>query len=193
LDEQAVLIDGFMQEMGIAKAIIIGHGLGAVVAMLFAVQHQRNVDRLMCVGLPGVRQGINPRLFHSPAGELIDWLLGRSPDGDAVRMETPKADPAALETALKNMLSVDVVELYSNLNLPCLLVQGLQDTLTDAALAQNQLPECVHQIIFERSGHFPMLDEPSKFNRLLSDFLSLTSGESPRLLQLKDEWRRRVR
>jgi pimeloyl-ACP methyl ester carboxylesterase len=25
LDEQAVLIDGFMQEMGIAKAIIIGH------------------------------------------------------------------------------------------------------------------------------------------------------------------------
>jgi hypothetical protein len=38
-----------------------------------------------------------------------------------------------------------------------------------------------------------MLDEPSKFNRLLSDFLALGSGEYPRQLQLKEEWKRRVR
>ena len=36
-----------------------------------------------------------------------------------------------------------------------------------------------------------MLDEPTKYNRLLGDFLSLNSGESPRDLQLKDEWKRR--
>jgi pimeloyl-ACP methyl ester carboxylesterase len=55
------------------------------------------------------------------------------------------------------------------------------------------LPEHIHQIIFEQSGHFPMLDETSKFNRLLADFLSLSSGDSPRQLQLKEEWKRRVR
>jgi len=55
------------------------------------------------------------------------------------------------------------------------------------------LPEKAHSILFEESGHFPMLDEDSKFNRLLTDFLSLTSGETPRDLQLKDEWKRRVR
>jgi len=38
------------------------------------------------------------------------------------------------------------------------------------------LPEHVHHILFEGSGHFPMLDEPGMFNRLLSDFLSLQSG-----------------
>jgi hypothetical protein len=38
-----------------------------------------------------------------------------------------------------------------------------------------------------------MLDEPSKFNRLMADFLTLSSGESPRQLQLKEEWKRRVR
>jgi hypothetical protein len=37
------------------------------------------------------------------------------------------------------------------------------------------------------------LDESSKFNRLLADFLALPSGESPRQLQLKEEWKRRVR
>jgi len=45
----------------------------------------------------------------------------------------------------------------------------------------------------ENSGHFPMLDESSSFNRLLTDFLTLGSGESPRQLQLKEEWKRRVR
>ena len=54
------------------------------------------------------------------------------------------------------------------------------------------LPELMHAVIFEQSGHFPMLDETKKFNRLLVDFLSLASGDSPRELQLKDEWKRRV-
>jgi hypothetical protein len=50
-----------------------------------------------------------------------------------------------------------------------------------------------HHIVFDESGHFPMLDQPSKFHRLMNDFLDLPSGESPRSLQLKDEWKRRVR
>jgi hypothetical protein len=48
-------------------------------------------------------------------------------------------------------------------------------------------------VVFEQSGHFPMLDEANKYNRLLNDFLALTSGVSPRQLQLKEEWKRRVR
>jgi hypothetical protein len=44
-----------------------------------------------------------------------------------------------------------------------------------------------------QSGYFPMLDEGSRFNRLLGDFLALDAGTSPRELQLKDEWKRRVR
>jgi hypothetical protein len=38
-----------------------------------------------------------------------------------------------------------------------------------------------------------MLDDAIKFNRLLTDFLALESGLSPRELQLKEEWKRRVR
>ena len=57
----------------------------------------------------------------------------------------------------------------------------------------SRLPDNTHQIVFELSGHFPMLDEPAKYNRLLADFLALPSGESPRSLQLKDEWKRRIR
>ena len=76
-----------------------------------------------------------------------------------------------------------------------LLVYGEKDTLV--APPDNGLMEAltnnVHSIELEESRHFPMLDEGSKFNRLLIDFLTLGQGESPRQMQLKEEWKRRVR
>ena len=50
-----------------------------------------------------------------------------------------------------------------------------------------------HPVYLENSGHFPMIDETIKFNRLLTDFLALESGQNPSELQMKEEWRRRVR
>jgi len=38
-----------------------------------------------------------------------------------------------------------------------------------------------------------MIDETIRFNRLLTDFLALDSGVSPSELQMKEEWKRRVR
>ena len=55
------------------------------------------------------------------------------------------------------------------------------------------LSTLTHQVVLEGSGHFPMIDETVKFNRLLTDFLALEQGQSPRELQMKEEWRRRVR
>jgi hypothetical protein len=51
----------------------------------------------------------------------------------------------------------------------------------------------VHLVALEESRHFPMLDEAPKFNRLLSDFLSLKAGEDLANLGLKEEWKRRLR
>jgi hypothetical protein len=51
----------------------------------------------------------------------------------------------------------------------------------------------MHSITLESSGHFPMLEETQVFNRLLVDFLALDSGASPQELEIKEEWKRRVR
>jgi hypothetical protein len=51
----------------------------------------------------------------------------------------------------------------------------------------------MHAVVLEQTAHFPMLDDAARFTRLLTDFLSLESGESPRDLQMKEEWKRRVR
>jgi len=74
-------------------------------------------------------------------------------------------------------------------------VHGVKDPLIGAPdiSSNGDLPRMLHHIVFDQSGHFPMLDQPTKFNRLVNDFLDLKSGESPQRLQLKDEWKRRVR
>ena len=84
---------------------------------------------------------------------------------------------------------------FRNTQVPCLLVYGQNDPSISVHPADNELSLSLHMhlINLENSGHFPMIDETAKFNRLLIDFLALDSGLSPRELELKEEWKRRMR
>jgi pimeloyl-ACP methyl ester carboxylesterase len=195
IPNQAQLIDAFMENMGMVKIALIGHGLGALVALAFAKRNPSMVDRMMLVGLPISPDAVSPRLRSAPIPDLADWLLGRSPVTDAARAEAPKADPQAIRVSLDDLQRTDVLSLSIGLSTPCLMVHGQNDPAIELISldVENMLPEQTHQVIFDQSGHFPMLDEANKYNRLLNDFLALTSGVSPRQLQLKEEWKRRVR
>ena len=69
-----------MQEMGIGKVALIGHGLGALTSILFARKFPEVVDRMMVVNMPMESQSVAARL-RSPASpaDLADWLLGKDP------------------------------------------------------------------------------------------------------------------
>ncbi len=195
LENQVSLLDQFMEQLGIAKIALVGHGLGAVVALSFAARNPRLVDRVMVSSLPLGYGSVNARLRSSPVADLADWLLGKLPGMESARMEAPKADPQAVQISLDNLQTINTLDIVQNMNTSCLMVYGQNDPAVQipSQEAVAGLPEQFHTIVFEQAGHFPMLDDPNKFNRLLNDFLALASGESPRQLQLKEEWKRRVR
>lgn len=195
VEQQINLLEEFLTEMGMSKIALVGHGLGSIIALLFTARHPEQVDRVMAVALPGGESAIHTRLRTGSPAELTEWLLNRSPATEPVRMEAPKTDVLAIQLSLANLHALQLPSLPVRTPTPCLLVHGAVDPAVEPPrLDQNpSQPEHLHTILFEGSGHFPMLDEPAKFNRLLADFLSLTSGESPRQLQLKEEWKRRVR
>jgi pimeloyl-ACP methyl ester carboxylesterase len=195
LTEQVALLNNFMEALGIGRIALVGHGLGAMVALQYAAQHGNIVDRVMLTGLPIGVGSVSPRLRTAGPAELSEWLLGRLPATESARGEAPKADQAALLTSIDDLQAINVLEACQRLSTACLLVHGQSDPAVQFPPPDilNTLPEQTHYIIFEQSGHFPMLDEPSKYQRLLGDFLALASGESPRQLQLKEEWKRRVR
>jgi pimeloyl-ACP methyl ester carboxylesterase len=196
LNQQVGLLDGFMENLGIGKIAVIGHGLGGLVALSFTARFPNLVDRILITGLPLNGSTVNPRLRSANPLELADWVLSRNPGTDAARSEAPKADPKAIAASLDDLQRMDLSSLITRMTTPCLFVYGQSDpvvTAPDLEEASSVLPENIHSILFEQSGHFPMLDEPTQFNRLLNDFLALNSGESPRQLQLKEEWKRRIR
>ncbi|MBN2388352.1 MAG: alpha/beta hydrolase [Anaerolineales bacterium] len=197
LQKQTELLGHFLQELGIAKVALIGHGLGALTSVLFARRFPEVVDRLMVVSMPFEIGAVNSRLRSpsSPA-DLVEWLL---PNRDAVtepaRTDAPKVDPLAITTSFDNLDGASLMPIMDSLTTPCLIVQGENDPAIETPSYERvmTMSQQVHQFVLEGLGHFPMLEDSPQFNRLMTDFLALVSGESPRELQLKEEWKRRVR
>lgn len=195
IEDQTRLLEEFLEAMGIGKAALVGHGLGAIVALNYTRKRPASVDRVLAICHPFDQNAINPRLRNSSPAALAEWLLAKSPGKEAVQVEALKTDSQAITSTFKDIEKLEFHPQTIDLPVPFLFVYGLNDPgISPPLLNGLEIGEDhTHYIFFDQSGHFPMLDENNKFNRLLNDFLSLPPGESPQTLQLKDEWKRRVR
>jgi pimeloyl-ACP methyl ester carboxylesterase len=195
LNEQVKLLDGFLYQMGIGRVVLVGHGLGGIVAGLYAMRNVDIVDRQVIVSLPGAGEALNNRLASGAPQELADWLLGKGEKAEPARADAAKTDPLTVQESLRQHTELKVYDIWKQTDTPSLFIHGQNDLMVSLPAGEqlDNLPEKSHAMVFEQSGHFPMLDEENKFGRLLMDFLALKSGESPRQLQLKEEWKRRIR
>ena len=193
LEQQANLLDRFLNEMGIGKIALVGHGLGALVGMSFAARFPQSVDRMMAISCPLDYQAVNARLRTGTPAELTEWLSTRTTEATTALSDASKTDAKAIADSLAALQANNVFNNFRGLNIPCLLVYGEKDPAIVIPDGEYSLSTMTHQVELESSGHFPMIDETTRFNRLLTDFLALDSGLSPRELQMKEEWRRRVR
>ncbi len=193
LEQQSDLVGRFLDEMGMGRIAIVGHGLGALVGFRFATQRPDSVDRIMAVNSPLDFNSINAKLRTSSVAELVEWLSSRTPEAITALSDASKADTGAIAASMNGFQSDSLFSQFREASIPCLLVYGLNDPSISVPPTENISSLHMHQINLDGSGHFPMIDETAKFNRLLTDFLALESGLSPRELQLKEEWKRRVR
>lgn len=195
LDQQAELLRAFMDKMGIGKIALVGHGLGGLVGLNFARHWPQSVDRMMVVTCPTEYESVHARLWTTQPVELVDWLSNRTPESLALLSDTVRIDPNAIAASMEGLRANNLFGAARQINLPCLFVYGQNDPAVPPPSPEKQsaIPQMMHNIILDGSGHFPMMEETQKFNRLLIDFLALDSGASPQELQLKEEWKRRVR
>jgi pimeloyl-ACP methyl ester carboxylesterase len=193
LEQQASLLNQFLSEMGIGKIAIVGHGLGALVGFQFIQQYPKSVDRIMAVACPQNAEGVNARMKTASISELVDWLSNRSPEAVTALADAPKADPKAITSSLSSMPADGVLSMREAV-VPSLFVYGQNDPAITLPVEDSQNPySLAHQIVLDNIGHFPMIEDQLKFNRLMTDFMALDSGASPKELQMKEEWKRRVR
>ena len=73
---------GFMEELGLLRASLIGHSMGAVVAVLFAERCPERVERIMAVSTPLAGSAVSKRLISPGGSSLLDRVLGRRATAD---------------------------------------------------------------------------------------------------------------
>jgi len=196
MDQQANLLKRFLDEMGIGKVALVGHNLGALVGFSYLKQWPQTVDRIMAINCPIDYSSINARMRTAAVPELVDWLSTRTPEANAALSDASKVDLQAVSASMAGLqANNNMFAGIRDLGVPCLFVYGSNDPAVTMPPQEktDSFPNHIHQVNLESAGHFPMIDNSTQFNRLMTDFLALDSGISPRDLQLKEEWKRRMR
>ena len=196
LEAYVGMVNQFIDKLGVARPVIlVGHGLGAVVALNYTVQYPVNVEKVAAISLPITGAYITNRLQGADAESMASRVLGRADSFTEIDSEIRKVDPVAVSKTIESFSSLDLISNITNLNRPLLMVYGSQDSLVLPPNGEHSyLQESVNERFYvelELCHHFPMLQEKAKFNRLLLDFI-MASAELTELTP-KEYWQRRVR
>lgn len=199
------LLNDFMNAMGIEQASCIGHALGGAVALIFASRRPERVEKLVTVSTPLQATAISPRLrsfSNTIASQVVlkqdnAWIkrllsLAKA-DQSEITNEAAKADPDALSESMRSLAVVDLLKEFNRVKSQQLSVLGHQDPLINAELTTklNDNRYNARAIVLSNSRHFPMLEEPPQFHRLMRDLLI---DDIPLAkLEVKSMWHRRHR
>jgi len=195
IEQQVELLAVFIRQMGIGRATLVGHGLGSIIGIYFAADFSHIVERLMLVSFPMGLKTAHSRLQSQSPIDSAAWLFGNNSANAESREDARKADLKAIKISFDQFNGVNWRQLINRLPVSSLWIYGKNDQAVSSPSADqvDLLPSSSQMHLFDQSGHFPMLDEPSKFNRLLIDFVNLPPGEDPSSMEIKSLWKRRVR
>ncbi|MDM8519134.1 alpha/beta hydrolase [Anaerolineales bacterium HSG6] len=196
------LVDDFVNDMGIREAPIVGHALGASVALEYAVRYPDRAKKIMAISLPVGANSISRKLLDFTETSVVSrmmWWRQRIVHKE-VEKELEKASKDAINISMQSVAELDIhsrIQSIDQLQDSMLLtVYGEKDDIIDPDTTGDINNGWIYdnrnirRIILNESKHFPMLDEASKFNRLLKDFLE---GDDLSNIELKEEWKRRHR
>jgi len=206
--DYARLMGDFLDGLGIAQASLVGHALGGVVALKFALSQSQRVDKLALIDVPVQGSGLSAsmRLLRGPLSRFLArphtlielWMRAlKRVSAPWVEMyeeiveDTAKLDQVAVQSSLADVLDLDLSSKLGQLYNHTLVVFGEKDEFVDPGQARFFADGAVataQVVVLHDCRHFPFLDEPSKFNRLLREFMDSQLGQ---VIAVKEEWKRR--
>jgi pimeloyl-ACP methyl ester carboxylesterase len=189
------LLDQFIDRLGITQPVtLIGHALGAAISTKYARLNADRVERLVNVALPVTGQSINSSLTNGRVSNFMDRYLHKSKSYSQLRQELAKTDLAAVSAVAEQLSFYDFTDDLLALKCPVLVIFGENDTVIRNSHDQYRIiwQENASRFVIslENSNHFPMLDQPAVFNRLIQDFVV---GDGQQKITPKQYWQRRTR
>ncbi len=194
-------VDAFCERLGLDQIDLVGNSMGGLVSADYASRYRSRVRRL-ALGSPAGAYATGIGRLPLLPGEQIDKRLGalaRRYRGDVVRRKRARwlvlngvaRYPNRIRPELLYEVSIgfgspgfwsginavlshgDATELEKIVS-PTLIIWGRNDRIVPVRCAEvfeKKIP-LSQKIIFEKTGHVAMLERPTRYNRLLDEFLS---------------------
>jgi len=210
IDDYVRQLGDFLDGLGISSISLVGHALGGVVALRAALDFPQRVDKLVLVDTPihGDSLAASVKLARNPFSRLVVgsrtmvglWMRSLKKSSadwaqmyDEIVEDTTRLDENAVQESVENMLTLDMRPDLQKLYTHTLVIHGEKDEFVNpdqTQLFNGETVATAQVVILQGCRHFPFLDEPSKFNRLLKDFLGSEIGTE---VAVKEEWKRRYK
>lgn len=187
LDTFVEILAGFMDEVGVEKAHLVGHSMGGAVAGSFALAHRERVASLVLIASAGLGEEINEDYIEGFIAanrrremKRVLGLLFADPDlvtrrlvNDELRFKRMDGVDEALRAVADKMFpdgsQAEGPDL-SGLETPVLVIWGQDDQIIPASHTEN-LSEGARIEILEDTGHMPQMESAGRTNRLIGGFL----------------------
>lgn len=190
---------GFVNALGIPKAVFVGHSMGGSILQHLAVNHPEKVlglvlsNSLACNAPPrGLSESIrrriegygtsadNEKLFRSGFPTSFDAQNVTPEEIDRFVKTALKAGNTALRQTLENLFTAPAIpgDHFAAVKAPALILVGTHDRLAtfDNAVALSDAFAGSKVRVLTRCGHSPMWERSGEFTRELSEFLLEVSG-----------------
>jgi pimeloyl-ACP methyl ester carboxylesterase len=195
-------VDRVCDELGVDSAVVVGNSMGGFVGAEMGINHSTRVERLVLVSAAGLSIEYLRREPLLTLARLWAVTTTRASARTEFVVKRPRLRRAALQSvvryperlsaplawelaesagrpgfipALEALMDYSFRDLLERIEAPTLIVWGENDMLVpvgDAARFERLIGPNAHKVLFEDTGHMPMLERPSRFNELLADFLS---------------------
>ena len=178
-----------MQELGIGKAVLMGHFIGGWLAAEMAVMSPQLADRLVLIDAAGLRpregeitdiflhgaEGSRRLSFHD-VKQVPDYelLFGRKPSPEEREAAAINREAAIRVCWKPYMHDPSLQPLLGRLKrVPTLIVWGREDKIAPLGCGELYAKsiEGARLEVIDRCGHFPQLERRDEFSRIVGGFL----------------------
>ncbi len=185
LEGLTAYVEKFVATMKLSDMVVMGNSLGGHVGLMYTLSNKDKVKSLVLTGSSGLFE--NSMGGSYPKRGDWDYIKERvgytfyDPDtvGDEYVQEifdTLKSIQKSLrivaiaKSAQRNNMATEIV----NIEVPTLLVWGLNDTITPPVVAHefNKLIPNTTLRFIDKCCHAPMMERPDEFNVILEEFLT---------------------
>lgn len=184
LGELNVFLEGFVEAMGLKDMVIMGNSLGGHLGMIYTIANQEKVKRLVLTGSSGLFEntmgGSYPkRGSYEYIKERVEYTfydpntISKDYVDEVFEITTSIPKCMSIVAIAKSAQRNNMAEELHKINVPTLLVWGLNDTITPPLVGHefNRLIAGSRLRFIDECCHAPMMESPERFNRLLKEFL----------------------